>query len=262
VTRYLRLYLHFLRFSISRAMEFRVDFFFRIVMDVVYYAVNLAFFSVLFGHTTELGSWDLDQVYVFVCGFLWVDAAFMTVVANNMWWLPIYINRGDLDYHLVRPVSSLFMLSLRDFAANSFVNLVLASGLLVWSLVRYPAPLDPAFLLLFLAMLGLGVFFHWAVRILFIVPVFWIHSGRGLDEVAWQLVKLAERPHQIYQPWLRAILLTVLPLALCHSVPAHVLFSGPRPGQMLGVAAVVCGFAIGLRWLWNRALRSYSSASS
>lgn len=260
--RYLRLYLHFLRFSASRALEFRLDFFFRIVMDVVYYAVNLAFFTVLFGHTAELGAWSLDQVYVFVCGFLWVDAVFMTVFANNMWWLPIFINRGDLDYHLVRPVSSLFILSLRDFAANSFVNVILATSLLAWSLLRYPEALHPAFLLLFLAMLLLGVLFHWAVRILFILPVFWIHSGRGLDEVAWQLGKLGERPHQIYQPWLRAILLTVLPLALCHSVPAHVLFGGPRIGPAAGVVAVAVGFAVGLRLLWNRALRSYSSASS
>jgi rhomboid protease GluP len=42
--RYLTLYLYFLRFSFSRALEFRVDFLFRVVMDVVYYAVNIAFF--------------------------------------------------------------------------------------------------------------------------------------------------------------------------------------------------------------------------
>ena len=63
----------------------------------------------------------------------------MTVFANNMWWLPIAVNRGDLDYYLVRPVSSLFFLSLREFAANSFLNLLLATGILVWALARYPA---------------------------------------------------------------------------------------------------------------------------
>ena len=38
--RYLRLYLYFLRFSFSRAMEFRLDFYFRILMDVAFYVVN------------------------------------------------------------------------------------------------------------------------------------------------------------------------------------------------------------------------------
>ena len=117
--RYLRLYLYFLRFSISRAAEFRVDFYFRVVMDVVYYAVNLAFFGIIYTQTAVVGGWTLDQAYVFVAGFLFVDAVNMTVVANNMWVLPQLINKGDLDYYLVRPVSSLFFLSLRDFAANS-----------------------------------------------------------------------------------------------------------------------------------------------
>ena len=42
--RYLRLYGCFLRFSFSRAMEFRLDFFFRVLMDVVWNLVNLGFF--------------------------------------------------------------------------------------------------------------------------------------------------------------------------------------------------------------------------
>ena len=45
--RYLTLYGHFLRFSFSRAMEFRLNFYFRVVMDITYYLVNLAFFSII-----------------------------------------------------------------------------------------------------------------------------------------------------------------------------------------------------------------------
>ena len=112
--RYLRLYLSFVRFSFSRAMEFRVDFFFRVVMDVVFYAMQLAFFTVLYRHTELVGGWDLDQILIFVSGFFLVDALHMTIFASNMWWLPMMVNKGDLDYYLVRPVSSLFFLSLRD----------------------------------------------------------------------------------------------------------------------------------------------------
>ena len=82
LARYGRLYLHFLRFSFSRAMEFRLDFWFRIVMDVIYYAVHLAFFTIIYQHTSLLGGWTLDQTYIFVCGFLLVDALDMTIFAT------------------------------------------------------------------------------------------------------------------------------------------------------------------------------------
>jgi ABC-2 type transport system permease protein len=95
--RYLRLYLHFLRFSFSRAFEFRVDFFFRVVMDCVYYAVGIAFFAILYTTTGLVGGWTLDQAYVFVCGYMFVDAIHMTVFANNLWMLPIFSTTTSCD---------------------------------------------------------------------------------------------------------------------------------------------------------------------
>ncbi|MDH5656321.1 MAG: hypothetical protein OEZ34_10455, partial [Spirochaetia bacterium] len=83
--RYLILYLYFLRFSFSRAMEFRMDFFFRIFMDVVYYSINIIFYRVLFLHTPHIAGWGENEIMVFVAGFLFVDALIMTVIGNNMW---------------------------------------------------------------------------------------------------------------------------------------------------------------------------------
>src|SRR5258708_2566125 len=105
--RYLRLYAHFVSFSFSRAMEFRVDFFFKIVMDLIFYAVNLLFFRLIYLQTPVLGGWDGHQIMLFVSGYLVIDAVFMTMFAGNLWMLTMFINRGDLDYYLVRPVSSL-----------------------------------------------------------------------------------------------------------------------------------------------------------
>jgi ABC-2 type transport system permease protein len=260
--RYVRLYLYFIRFSLSRAFEFRVDFYFRVVMDCIYYAVSIAFFAVLYTQTGLVGGWTADQAYIFACGYMFVDAIHMTVFANNLWMLPIFVNKGDLDYYLVRPVSSLFFLSLREFAANSFLNLVIAGGLVAWSIWRYPEPLGAARVAVFAVLLLNGAFVMYVLRLLFITPVFWLHSGRGLDELNFAIEKLGERPHQIYTAWLRGILLTVVPFAMISSVPSHALFSGPTAELLLHVTAVTAGlFAVAL-WLWRRGLRAYSSASS
>ncbi|HEX4955122.1 MAG TPA: ABC-2 family transporter protein [Thermoanaerobaculia bacterium] len=260
--RYLRLYLHFVRFSLSRALEFRFDFYFRIVMDVVFYATQLAFFTVLYGQTRELGGWSLDQIYLFATGYFVVDALFMTVFANNVWWLPILVNKGDLDYHLVRPVSSLFFVSLRDFAANSLINLVIAGGLLGWAVARYPEPLGAGRVILFVLFLLLGAWLLYLVRLLFVLPVFWTHSGHGLLEVSWALTFLGERPVEIYHPWLRALLLTVLPLGFVASVPVSVLFSGWTLAGLAHAGLVTAGMTALTLWLWRRALAAYASASS
>ncbi|MGE3163477.1 MAG: ABC transporter permease [Planctomycetota bacterium] len=260
--RYLRLYGYFLRFSFSRALEFRVDFFFRVIMDGVFYLTHLAFFSVLFQHTGTLGGWTLDQVFVFAAGYFFIDALNMTLFSNNSWWLPTFINNGDLDYYLVRPVSSLFFLSCRDFAANSFLNLLLAGAILTWSLVRYPEPLGTLNIALFVLLLFAGLFLHYVLHMLFIIPVFWTHSAEGIHDLYFGLETLANRPHAIYTGWTRRLLTTVIPFALIASYPTHLLFEGATPAlllHILGVNAVAFGVML---WLWRAGLRAYASASS
>ena len=260
--RYLRLYAYFLRFSFSKAMEFRVDFFFRVVMDAIFYATQIAFFSVLYMHTTELGGWDYPQILIFVAGFFMIDAIHMTVFANNMWMLPIFVNKGDLDYYLVRPVSSLFFLSLRDFAANSFLNLLIASGILGYALMAYPEPLTAARVLVFLLLLVNGVFLYYVMNIVFLIPVFWLHSARGLGEIFFALERYAERPERIFVGYLRRVLVTILPLSLVISRPVQVLFDGLDLATLFHFSLVTTLAFLFLVWFWGRALRSYSSASS
>jgi ABC-2 type transport system permease protein len=262
VTRYLRLYLCFLRFSFSRAMEFRLDFFFRIGMDALWYAVNLAFFWVLYQHMSKLGDWTYDQVVVFIAGMFVVDALHMTIFSNNMWWLPILINKGDLDYYLVRPVSPLFFLSLRDFAANSFVNLLMAVGVLAWALARYPAPLAVASIACYVALLLLGAFLLYVLYLIFLIPSFWMHTAHGLREIFFSLEHSASRPHRMFGGWARKVLLSLLPFAFMASIPAQALFEGITPAFLLHLAAVnVIAFLV-MRTMWKAGLRSYASASS
>jgi ABC-2 type transport system permease protein len=260
--RYLRLYAHFVRFSVSRAMEFRLDFFFRIFMDLAYYGVNIAFYQVVFLHTELLGGWNQDQTLVFMAGFLLVDALVMTLFSNNIWWLPIFVNRGDLDYYLLRPVSSLFFLSLRDFAVNSFINLLFAVGILVWALSRVPEPWPAGEVALFAGLLGVGAFLHYCVHLLMILPVFWIHNGSSLHTIFYSFQRFMERPDRIFTGWVRKVLVTVAPFALMASFPARMLIDGLDWWTLAHFAAVVAAFFGLLLLVWNLGLRAYSSASS
>jgi len=260
--RYFRLYLYFLRFSFSRAMEFRVDFFFRIGMDLFWNATYLTFFAVIFLHTGLLGGWNKDQVYVFAGALFVTDALHMTIFSNNMWWFPIYVNRGDLDYYLVRPVSSLFMLSLRDFAANSFINLLVAFGILTWALARYPGGLGAGAVALFLALILLGAFINFVVGMAFNIPVFWLHNADGVRNIFWSLGSTSGRPHRIFKGLVLKVLTTVLPFALIASFPVDSLFGG-EPAWTLLHMVVVAAAAFGAMVLfWRRGLRAYASASS
>jgi ABC-2 type transport system permease protein len=260
--RYLRLYLYFLRFSFSKAMEFRLDFTFRIIMDCIYYLVNIGFFKVIYLHTPMLAGWREDQIMVFVGAYILIDAINMTVFSTNLWWLPWLINKGELDYYLIRPVRPLFFLSLREFSANSFLNLIIAAGFLVFAITQYQGTFGAGDLFLFLLLIVNGTLLYFCVQLLTILPVFWTHSARGFVDLFYTLGLAMERPHRIYRGLLRVVFTTVLPFALIASFPVKVFLEGPDLMTMLHLSIVTIAFFFVLNFVWSLGLRTYSSASS
>jgi len=260
--RYLRLFGYFVAFSFSKSFEFRFDFYMRILMDVAYYSVAIAFFKILLLHTPDLGGWNEPQMMIFVSAYCIVDALNMTLFSNNMWQFPFLVNRGDLDYYLIRPVSSLFFVSLRDFAANSFVNLLITFGIFAWAVGRYPEPLSAGKILLFFLLMLNGTLIFYCLNVMANMMVFFTQSSEGFGHMIWTMMKFGERPDRIYTGWLRRIVTLVVPFSLIASFPTRLLiedFDWRILAHILGVT--ICLFAFTL-WVWSRSLRSYSSASS
>ncbi len=260
--RYLMLYLYFLRFSFSKAMEFRLDFSFRILMDILYYIVNILFFKIIFLHTPMLAGWTEEQMMIFVSCYILVDAISMTVFSSNMWWLPHHINRGELDYHLIRPVSPLFFLSLKEFSANSFLNLVIALGILIYSLVNYSQPFTVADVLLLVILILNGTLIYYCCQMLMILPVFWTQSSKGFMDLFFSMGIAMERPDRIFKGWLRVMFTILLPFALIASFPARLFIEKFHWPTFMHLTAVSIVLWMVMLFIWRKGLRAYSSASS
>lgn len=260
--RYLNLYASFVRFSLSRSLEFRLDFFFRIFMDCIYYAVQLIFYKVLFLNTNSIGGWTESQAMIFVSAYIVVDGIQMTLFSNNLWWFPSLVNKGDLDYYLIRPISSLFFVSLRDFATNSLVNLLIALGISFWSLYHYPEPISGARIFLYYIFILLGAGLHYLLGMLSLIPIFWTHSASGFRQIFWTMSRLMERPDSIFQGWTRKFLVSLIPFSIIASFPSRIIFDQLNWTFFLHILAVEVAFFVLVIFLWRLGLKSYSSASS
>jgi ABC-2 type transport system permease protein len=231
-------------------------------MDICYYGAGLGFFHLLFLHTEAIAGWDIHQMRVFVAAYILVDALNMTLFSNNLWWMPFLVNKGDLDYYLVRPVSSLFFLSLREFAFNSFLNLICAAGIAVWALNAYPEPLGWGHIAAFLFLVFAGTLLYYCVHLLVILPMFWTHSGQTLHSLFYNLSRFMERPDRIYKGWMRLLLTVALPFGLMASFPTRILLEPFDPWVLAQFLGVLIGFFGLIGLVWRAGLRAYASASS
>lgn len=262
IVRYFRLYMCFLRFSFSKSLIFRLNFWFRIIMDLVYAFILIAFYKIIYAHTGMVAGWNQEQMLCFVGACLLIDSFQMTFCSDNLNSLAEKVNKGDLDYYLVRPVAALFILVLREISLNSFLNLLFSFGVFIYYLLPLLAGISITQLITFTLLLLNGSLLYCLTRLIFALPVFWLGQVRGLDTLFYQLYYCVDRPDRVFRGTARLLLTTIIPFCLMASFPSRILFEGNSWG-VLTHCLLVSLFLIGLvNFIWRCGLRAYSSASS
>lgn len=102
----------------------------------------------------------------------------------------------------------------------------------------------------------LGVYLIYLLRLLFLLPIFWIQSSRGLEEIFFDLSKIQSRPHEIYQGRIRYLVLFVLPFAITVSFPVQILFFGMNWHLIAHFGFILLFFSALVQWFWNKAIKA------
>src|SRR5919201_6305950 len=116
--RYVRAYGAFVRNCAVREMEFRGDLVLFSLSNVFSSAMLVLMMTFLFARTREIAGWTAERVVLVTGTQLLVTSILDMLFQKNMAMLSRYINRGELDLVLVKPLNSQFLVSLRylDFS--------------------------------------------------------------------------------------------------------------------------------------------------
>ncbi len=258
--RYLRIYANFLRFAASKALQFRAELLFRVMMDVLFYSVFLGFYEILYSHTSVIGTWDRAQALVFVSGYLIVDALQMTFFADMYFIFQSQFRDGSLDHYLTKPISSWFFVGFRYINFGSLLNVAIAVSIMVWALGQYQGTLSFHAYVVYALLLVATSFLYFLVIFALLMSLFWTESAEGPMSIYFEFVNFASRPHHIFKGAIKGLLLTIVPFSVFASVPAQALFDNVGWWSVLHVVAIVLLFLGFNLWLWSRGLRRYASA--
>lgn len=257
----LRLWGLFLAQALSREMEYRLHLWLSFCIDVVWYAVQVGLFEIIYLHTPTVAGWGRAEMAVFLGTLFVVDALNMALFSTNFWRLPQYVLTGELDFFLLRPVSPFFLIFLRYPNVASFLNLAVALTVLgyglslapppsVWAAVAYPLFVVHGLLCLLSFQALIGAI---AIRIV---------AAEGIQQTFHILYQFGMKPDSIYTPLLRRVLLYVFPMGLVASVPAQVVL-GKVSLELIGAGLLLPPLLLAAsRWMFLRTLRFYTGASA
>ena len=260
--RYLRLLAAFVRVEIQLALEYRVNLALDALHELVVVGTSVAAVLVLYSHTSALNGWTLPEMLVLLGVYYVVQGAQGLVFEVSFERFMEHVRLGTLDFILLKPANSQFMISTRHIqivqvaqAGLGFV--VLAYGLLeigqqvsALEALTFAVTLVCGLVLVYCLLLGLSTLAFWATRIENLLALFWAFLDAG------------RFPVDVYPGWLRVTLSTVVPIGVAVTVPAEAI-AGRLDVPTL--VAVVLGTAAAWwfsGWFWRRGLRTYTGASA
>ena len=100
VLRYFNLWKAFFRNSLSRDMEFKMNFIFEIFIDAIYYGSLFFFFKIIFQFTDTLGDFNHDAVIIFLVTMYIADSLYVFFLGGNVFGINNQVKSGDLDFIL------------------------------------------------------------------------------------------------------------------------------------------------------------------
>jgi len=262
-SRYPAIYAAMWKNSVTREMGFKTNFLLWIVVELLWFALQLCFFLVIYAHTEQIGTWTQWQVVMLVGASHLIQQLFTAFFLNNCVQLSENVRTGRLDFMLLLPVNTRFLVSLRHVDLGSYVNAASALAVIIYAgrqLGLSPAPAQVAgFVLLVIA----GILIHYSLMFILASISFWTVRAQGVVWSYYNLFNIARFPDEAFRGLFKVCFTFVLPMLLVVNVPVKLLadkLRSPMEMALLLVMAAVC-FALS-EWFWRQSLRRYTSASS
>src|SRR5436190_2380599 len=136
ITRYLGIYGALWRNSVTREMIFKSNFLLWIFVELLWFGLQLSFIGVLYLHTDHIGTWTKWQVVMLIGASHFIQQIFQAFFLVNCTNLSELVRTGKLDFLLLLPVNTRFVVSLRQVDLGAFVNALSAVGVMVYAAHR------------------------------------------------------------------------------------------------------------------------------
>jgi ABC-2 type transport system permease protein len=261
--RYLTIYAALWKNSVAREMSFKGNFILWIIVEGLWFGLQLSFVTVVYSQTDQVGTWTKYQMILLVGASNFIQQIYQAFFLTNCTGLSELVRTGKMDFLLALPVNTRFIVSTRQVDLGAFVNALFAICVMLFA--AHKLELHPTFFQIFGfgLLCVVGVFIHYSLMFILAVISFWTVRAQGIVWGYYNLFNIARLPDEAFKGAFKAFFTFALPVLLVSNVPARVLadkFTSPTSWLLLlGLGAI---WALVSEWFWRLSLRRYTSASN
>jgi len=260
--RYLRLLSLFAQTEFQFAVEYRANLLLDLFEEVVVVATSLIAVAVLFSHTGVINGWSLGQMIVLLGVYYLIQGAQSVVFEVSLERFMEHIRLGTLDFILIKPVNSQFMISTRHVQVAQLAQVLFGLGLVGVGVAQVGSSVGAREVISFVLTLACGLSLVYCVVLVLATVAFWATRVENLLAIFWSFLDAGRFPVDVYPGWLRVTLSTAVPIGVAVTIPAQAVAGRlDNLGLTLMLVGSVAAF-IFASWFWQVGLRNYTGASA
>ena len=266
---YRRVFATFFRNSLMRELMFQSNFLITLFTRGFWFAVQIVMFDLIFRNVRLINDWTREEYFGFMATGMLVNSIVEAFFMPNCARFSELIRTGDLDFALLKPIDTQFLVSLEKMELAMISQMAFSGGLLIYSVWNSGHHVTLVELITYGILIASAVAFFYSLMIGLAATSVFFGRNQGLLDFWFYVTIFARYPSSIYSgspsaEVFRFLFSYVLPILLVVTVPARVLLGkGLQPSWLSGltIALSALTFAIA-RVVFNWSLRHYRSASS
>lgn len=250
------------KINIQQELAYRANTIVSILLNLMWLGWELLSLSIIFSNTATLGGWGPGELIALLGVFRLVNMLMAALIWPNTEKFNAGMRDGSLDYTLLQPVNSLFLISFSRIIVWRVWDLVLATVLIVVGISMSGGGATPLHLLSFVLLVASGGAILYSLWIVMMAFTFWFVKFDNNVTILQALLDAGRFPATVYPPWLRLIVTFVVPIAVATTVPLQALRGDLTWWQVLLFLGVGGASMLVAARVWKAGVRRYSGASS
>jgi len=258
----IKVFSSFLKINLQIALAYRVDTAVNIAVNLMWLGWELLSLSIIFSNTSTLGGWGPGELIALLGVFRLVNTLMAAIIWPATEKFNSSVRDGSLDYTLLQPVNSLFLVTFSRIVLWRIWDLILGTILIVVGISMSGGTTSLSGLLSFIVLVASGMLVIYSLWIVLVALTFWFVKFDNNVTILQALLSAGRYPATVYPAWLRVIVTFLVSVVVASTVPMQALrgdLTGPKILLFLGVSAA----SLGVAWqIWKAGIRRYSGASS
>ena len=260
---YFTLYLCYLKNQLMGIIEYKLDFFIGLLSIIIEQVLSLVFIGVLFSNITSIQKWTFPEILL-IYAFSTLGRSIHIIFFDNMWVFGSkYIQQGELDRLLLRPINPYFQLIAEKINYQGIGQIIMGITALAISVTKLQILITPVLLIKIFLFVILSGSIYVFIHLFYMVFSFWMTDSQPIVSAIFSFNQFAQYPLSIFPKAIHIILLFIIPYSFTSFIPSTLLIQQTEFSKFLYITPIISIFLGIISYnFWKIGLKNYKSTGT